>query len=48
MYVKLFTVWFLALVAFFVLWALLTKVVKHFSEKKQKTEAAPEKNDEKE
>ena len=48
MYVKLFTVWFLALVAFFSLWALLAKVVKRISERKQKTEAAPEEIDEKE
>ena len=42
MYVKLFTVWFLALVAFFGLWALLAKVVKRFSERKQKEDASSE------
>ena len=35
MVVKLIVVWFLAVVAFFVLWALLVKVVKHISEKKK-------------
>ena len=48
MYVKLFTVWFLALVAFFGLWALLAKVVKRFSERKQHSEATPDEIDEKE
>lgn len=42
MYVKLFTVWFLALVAFFGLWALLAKVVKRFSERKQKEDTSSE------
>ena len=35
MFVKLFTVWFLALVAFFGLWALLAKMVKRISERKR-------------
>lgn len=35
MFVKLFTVWFLALVAFFGLWAILAKVVQRISERKR-------------
>ena len=35
MYVKLFTVWFLAVVSFFVLWAVLAKIVKRVSEKRK-------------
>ena len=38
MVVKLLIVWILAVVAFFVLWALLAKVVKQISDKKNKTE----------
>ena len=38
MVVKLIIVWFLAVVAFFALWAILAKVVKRISEKKNKTE----------
>ncbi len=38
MVVKLIVVWFLAVVAFFALWAILAKVVKRISEKKNKTE----------
>ena len=38
MVVKLIIVWALAVVAFFVLWALLAKAVKRISEKKNKTE----------
>ena len=34
MVVKLLFVWFLGVVAFFVLWALLAKVIKRISEKK--------------
>ena len=37
MYVKLFTIWFLAVVSFFALWAILAKVVKRISEKKNQT-----------
>ena len=36
MVVKLFVVWFLAVVAFFALWALLAMVVRRISEKKNK------------
>lgn len=35
MYVKLFTVWFLAVVSFFALWALLARIVKRISEKRK-------------
>ena len=42
MYVKLFAVWFLAVVAFFVLWALLAQVVKRISEKRQQPETPSE------
>jgi len=40
MYVKLFTIWFLAVVSFFALWAILAKVVKRITERngKRKTE----------
>ena len=38
MVVKLIVVWILAVVAFFALWAILAKVVKRISEKKNKTE----------
>ena len=41
MYVKLFTVWFLAVVSFFALWAVLAKVVKRISEKKRQEESSP-------
>ncbi len=34
MYVKLFAVWFLAVVSFFVLWAILAKIIKRISDKK--------------
>lgn len=36
MYVKLFTIWFLAVVSFFALWAILAKVVKHITERNGK------------
>ena len=36
----LIIIWALAVVAFFVLWAILLKVVKHISEKKRPKEAA--------
>lgn len=42
MYVKLFTVWFLAVVAFFGLWALLAKVVKRISDKRHRDTDLPE------
>ena len=35
MVTKLLFVWILAVVAFFVLWAILAKVIHHISEKKQ-------------
>lgn len=38
MVVKLLVVWFLAVVAFFVLWAVLVKVVKRVNEKKNNIE----------
>ena len=34
MYIKLFVVWFLSVAAFFILWAVLAKLVKRISEKK--------------
>ena len=37
MVAKLVFVWFLGVVAFFVLWALLAKVIRHISEKKNQT-----------
>ena len=43
MVTNLLIVWFLGVVAFFVLWALLAKVVRRISEKKQKD--APTSND---
>lgn len=36
MVVKLIFVWFIGVVAFFVLWALLAKLIKRISEKRQK------------
>lgn len=45
MVVKLIFVWVLAVVAFFVLWALLAKVVKRISEKRQKDTHSLEEND---
>ena len=44
MYVKLFTVWFLAVVSFFALWAILAKVVKRITEKR-KTENGEQETD---
>ena len=38
--VTLVIIWFLAVVTFFALWAILLKVVKHISEKKRSKEAA--------
>lgn len=46
MYVKLFVVWFLAVVSFFVLWALLAHVIKRISEKRQQNETASAETDE--
>ena len=37
MVVKLIFVWFIGVVAFFVLWALLAKVIRRISEKKKQT-----------
>lgn len=37
MLVKLFVIWFLAVAAFFILWAILAKVIRRISEKKEKT-----------
>ena len=45
MVTELLIVWIVAVVAFFVLWALLLKVIKRISEKKQKDEAFPEETD---
>ena len=41
----LILVWFLAVVSFFVLWAILLKVIKRISEKKQKSEKPAEETD---
>ena len=38
--VTLIIIWFLAVVAFFVLWAILLKVIKRISEKKRSEETA--------
>ena len=38
----LIIVWFLGVVAFFVLWAILAKVIKRISERKQKDDSAHE------
>ncbi|MBO6025988.1 MAG: hypothetical protein J6P73_01935 [Bacteroidales bacterium] len=45
MYIKLLVVWFLAVVSFFVLWALLAHVVKRISEKRQQNETASAETD---
>jgi flagellar biosynthesis/type III secretory pathway M-ring protein FliF/YscJ len=42
---QLIFVWFIGVVAFFVLWAILTKVIKHISEKKQKADTPTEEAD---
>ena len=44
---NLIIVWALGVVAFFVLWALLAKLIKRISEKRQKDATTFEKNDEK-
>lgn len=38
MVTELLVVWIVGVVAFFVLWAVLTKVIKRISERKKKTE----------
>lgn len=43
----LLIIWAVAVVAFFVLWALLAKVIKKISERKQKTDISPKEIDEK-
>ena len=45
MVTELLIVWIVAVVAFFVLWALLLKVIKRISEKKQKVETPTEETD---
>ena len=47
MVTELLIVWIVAVVAFFVLWALLLKVIKRISEKKQKADTLPEETDKK-
>jgi len=42
---QLIFVWFIGVVAFFVLWAILTKVIKRISEKKQKADTPTEEAD---
>ena len=37
MITELLTVWIVGVVAFFALWAILAKVIKHISEKKNKS-----------
>ena len=39
---ELLVVWIVGVVAFFVLWAVLTKVIKRISERKQKDDSAHE------
>ena len=39
MVAKLVFVWFLGVVAFFVLWAILAKVIRHISEKKRNSKS---------
>ena len=46
MVVKLIIVWFLAVVAFFALWAILATVIKRVSEKKRRTENGERKTEE--
>ncbi|MCR5657716.1 MAG: hypothetical protein K6G25_00140 [Bacteroidales bacterium] len=45
MVIELLVVWIVSVVAFFVLWAVLLKVIKRISEKKQKAEKLPEETD---
>ncbi len=42
MVVKLLVVWFLGVVAFFVLWAVLVKVIKRISDQKSQVKDAPQ------
>jgi flagellar biosynthesis/type III secretory pathway M-ring protein FliF/YscJ len=42
---QLIFVWFIGVVAFFVLWAILLKVIKRISEKKQKADAPTDETD---
>ena len=45
MVTELLVVWIVGVVAFFVLWAVLLKVIKRISEKKQKADAPKEETD---
>ena len=45
MVTELLVVWMVGVVAFFVLWAVLIKVIKRISEKKQKADTLPEETD---
>ena len=45
MVVKLIFVWILGVVAFFVLWAVLAKVIKRISEKRQKENSTSDDSD---
>ena len=45
MVTELLIVWIVGVVAFFVLWAILLKVIKRISEKKQKSEKPAEETD---
>ena len=45
MVTELLVVWIVGVVAFFVLWAVLTKVIKRISEKKQKADTPTEEAD---
>lgn len=47
MVIELLIVWVVGVVAFFVLWAVLLKVIKRISEKKQKAETPAEDTDKK-
>lgn len=45
MITELLVVWIIGVVSFFVLWAVLTKVIKRISEKKQKADAPTDETD---
>ena len=45
MVTELLVVWIVGVVAFFVLWAVLTKVIKRISERKQKAETLTKETD---
>ena len=47
MVTELLIVWIVGVVAFFVLWAIVLKVIKRISEKKQKADTLPEETDKK-